>query len=312
MAYDNGLSLARGLTLVWLVVAVGLAGCRANDCGCEKPDPEGGARVAATDCEPGIGPAGSDCASASDPGEDGSGDVDIEVPFLPLTWVAVPGGTFLMGCSPDDSACDDDEKPPHEVSVVAFEMLETEVTEAQFEHVLGWSPIGPHSKAGDVDKPLVNFTYADAVVFCEALGGRFPTEAEWEWAARSGTSTRYYCGNDAGCLDGNAWYGPNSGGVRHAVRTKAPNPFGLYDMLGNVREWCADWYDPTYYGTSPSDRPSGPGQGILKVLRGGGFFSKSDALRVSNRDADEESDDYGWEDVGFRCVRELDANAPRP
>lgn len=289
---------------LWFSVCVALAACSGNDeCGCHGHKSEGEVCATSSECQSGLQCDNSVCTADSLPQEDALDEVEVVVPLVPLKWVPVPGGTFMMGCSEGDTQCEDDERPAHQVTVSAFEMLETEVTEGQFEEVLGWKPYRAEGSEVNVDKPMQSFTYSDAVVFCEALGGRFPTEAEWEWAARGGTATRYYCGDNADCLDAVAWHSGNSEGIRHVVRGKAPNMYGLYDMLGNVREWTSDWYDEDYYATSPADNPSGPTDGVLKALRGGGYSGSAEALRVSRRDKEEESDDYGWEDVGFRCVR---------
>ena len=218
-------------------------------------------------------------------------------------WVDIPSGCLMMGCSPGDGDCSSNENPPHEVIISSFEMLETEVTMAQYGVVMGdlqscgWGD-GPDSPVDCVD-------WYEAKAFCEAVGGRLPTEAEWEYAARGGTTMKYYCGNDPECLDGIAWWGYNSGNHMHDVKGKAPNAYGLYDMLGNVWEWVNDWYDSDYYEYSPGANPQGPESGSDRVIRGGSFdfydYGTGYFLRVSYRYDAYPSDDN--DNLGFRCAR---------
>ncbi len=149
-------------------------------------------------------------------------------------WIPIPAGTFQMGCSPNDSGCTSKEEPSHAVTLSAFEMLETEVTEAQYLAVMGTNPSCNYNEGGGPDNPVECVTWFNAKAFCEAVGGRLPTEAEWEYAARGGTTTKYYCGDLVSCLTGIAWYGLNSDGKLHSVKGKTANAYGLYDMLGNV------------------------------------------------------------------------------
>jgi formylglycine-generating enzyme required for sulfatase activity len=218
-----------------------------------------------------------------------------------VKWVSIPGGTFEMGCSPGDGDCSDDEKPPHSVTVSGFEMLETEVTEAQYETVMGDNPSCDYNGGGGPDNPVECVTWFDAKAFCEGIGGRLPTEAEWEYSARGGTTTRYSCGDDASCLDAIAWYDANSDGHKHDVKGKDPNGYGLYDMSGNVWEWTADWYSETYYSESPANNPQGPDSGSIRVFRGGGFDYYAVYLRVSFRGYFSPSGDYS--NLGLRCAR---------
>ena len=232
-----------------------------------------------------------------------------------LVWVSISGGTFQMGCSPDDSACKPDEFPSHVVTLSDFEMLETEVTLSQYEAVMGenvWiSAKGP-------DYPVVLDTPWFVDSYCAALGGTLPTEAQWEYAARGGTTTRYYCGDDWHCLDDIAWWYGNSGAQIHPVKEKAPNAYGLYDMLGNAWEWVADGYAP-YTAVSALD-PLEPNGASTRVVRGGGCVYESgsvhevpsyDELRVSARDSSKYvGGKAGWlsptAPVGVRCVRPVE------
>jgi formylglycine-generating enzyme required for sulfatase activity len=149
---------------------------------------------------------------------------------------------------------------------------------------------------------MVNVTWNDARSYCIWAGGRLPTEAEWEYAARAGTQTRYYFGNDAALLGDYAWYRGNSGFVAHTVGQKKPNAWGLYDMLGNEWEWCQDWYG-TYPSQAVTD-PQGPSSGSSRILRGGGWYGDYGGdTGVSYRHRRLPGD--GYLPYGFRCVREV-------
>ena len=221
----------------------------------------------------------------------------------------------MMGCSMDDTTCKDDEKPQHRVRITrSFEMGRTEVTQAQWKAIMN---ANESVFVGD-NNPVENVTRAEAIDFANRLTMkkdgftyRLPTEAEWEYAARAGTTSAAY-----GPLDEIAWYGKNSDDESHPVAGKKPNAWGLYDMLGNVREWTADTFSASYYANSPVDDPPGappntglapPGRGTpgvaLPVIRGGGWPNPEESLRVSER--------YHYfgptlrvSDVGFRLVRE--------
>jgi len=263
--------------------------CSGLECG---PDPVCGTSCGTCDgdgtCEGGQCVGGSSC------------EPDCGTPEV-LKWVSIPGGTFEMGCSLNDNTCDGDENPPHSVTVSGFEMLETEVTEAQYEAVMDGNPSCNYGGGGGADTPVECVDWSNAKAFCEAIGGRLPTEAEWEYAARGGTTTRYYCGDDAEYLSDIAWCHVNSSGMKHSVKKKKPNAYGLHDMLGNVDEWTNDWYDGSYYESSPSSNPQGPESGSYRVRRGGGFNYGGGSLSVSNRDGDYPS--YHNYDLGIRCAR---------
>jgi len=221
---------------------------------------------------------------------------------LELAWIPIPGGTFDMGCSPDDTQCYADEAPVHPVTLSPFEILETEVTESQYLAATGVAPscnLGAF-EGGD-DFPVECVTWHEASALCEKVGGRLPAEAEWEYAARGGTTTKYYCGGSPGCLDEIAWSKSNSDGHKHEVGGKAPNAYGLYDILGNTFEWTADWYDSSYYSVSPQDNPEGPGSGSKRVFRGGSLYYDHDYLRVSYRNNVAPS--YCDPFIGIRCAR---------
>jgi formylglycine-generating enzyme required for sulfatase activity len=208
-----------------------------------------------------------------------------------MVWV--DGGSFMMGSSDGFS----DQKPLHQVTVSGFYMDKTQVTRAEYERVMGTNP---SSLEGCPDCPVDNVSWHDAKTYCEKVGKRLPTEAEWEYAARAGTTTSYYWGN--GSPDAYAWHLGNSGFTTHSVGQKQPNAWGLYDMIGNVWEWCSDWYDENYYTNSPSQNPQGAASGTDRVLRGASCYFRSSALRPATR-AKSDPDDHHNSLIGFRCVR---------
>jgi formylglycine-generating enzyme required for sulfatase activity len=194
-------------------------------------------------------------------------------------YVWIPPGTFTMGCSDNDPTCEDDEKPPHIVAIPrGFWLARTEAVEQ------------------GSNLPVAEVSWAAARARCEAVGGRLPTEAEWEYAARAGTSTRYYAG-----LQAIAWYEDNSDSQRHPVGGKAANAFGLHDMLGNVSEWVIDRYYNKYYEDSdPIDVDLPLAANATGVARGGSWVSNPEGVRVSRRLEME----TGAEEphIGFRCA----------
>ncbi len=208
-----------------------------------------------------------------------------------LTYVWIPPGQFMMGCSPDDKECDPSEKPQHPVNVThGFWLGQTEVTVAAYAR-FSKKPIGRQNP----DFPITGVTWFEAKSYCEWAGLRLPTEAEWEYAARAGTTGATY-----GPLNDVAWYRANSGELYHAVRGKLPNAWELYDMLGNVWEWVADWYDAKYYQQSPNTDPLGPSTGEDRVVRGGVWASVPRAVRASERAYNDPSG-QGYS-FGFRCA----------
>jgi formylglycine-generating enzyme required for sulfatase activity len=158
-----------------------------------------------------------------------------------------------------------------------------------------WNP-----QAGYDNYPVINVTWYGAKAYADWLGGSLPTEAQWEYACRAGTSTSYSFG--AGNIRDYAWYDDNSGDHTHPVGEKSPNAWGLYDMHGNVYEWCNDWY--ANYGSTPASdpvtNPTGPSTGANRVLRGGSWYSSAQYCRSAFRsDGDPDYADY---DIGFRVV----------
>jgi formylglycine-generating enzyme required for sulfatase activity len=183
---------------------------------------------------------------------------------LNMKFVTVAAGEFTMGCSSGDEGCKADERPAHPVKITKpFEIGAYEVTQAQWTGVMGSNP---SANKGD-DHPVEMVSKTEVDTFLTKLNARndgyryrLPTEAEWEYAARAGSKTAY-----DGTLDAIAWYAGNSEDESHAVGTKKPNAWGIYDMVGNVREWVADQYSASYYSSSPTEDPTGPPPG-----RGGG------------------------------------------
>ncbi len=210
-------------------------------------------------------------------------------------WIAP--GTFTMGCSPGDSECRDNEKPAHPVSIeTGFWLGQTEVTIAAYQRFAVRHALKPPSGEGTL--PITGLTWVQAKEYCSAIGGRLPTEAEWEFAARAGSPQAYY-----GMVPKIAWYAENSGDVPHSVGSKQPNAWGLYDMLGNVKEWVLDRYYNKYYLDSPAtgpdvDQPLAPN--ATAVARGGFWGSDATNLRVSYRSEQENDSTDG--SIGFRCA----------
>ena len=212
-------------------------------------------------------------------------------------FVPVPAGEFMMGSDSGGG----DEKPRHRVRITKrFEMGKYEVTQAQWKAVMG---ANPSNFKGD-DRPVEMVYWNDVQEFLKRLNAmndgyryRLPTEAEWEYAARAGSAA-----DTAADLDAVAWHSGNSGSETHPVGRKRANAWGLYDMLGNVWEWCADWYGANYYASSPVDDPQGPASGTFHGLRGGSWGVFPGFVRPSYRDWVYPVDYF--HDYGFRLVRE--------
>ncbi|MDP6396118.1 MAG: formylglycine-generating enzyme family protein [Candidatus Marinimicrobia bacterium] len=193
----------------------------------------------------------------------------------PIGMVFVEGGTFQMGSNSGDS----DEKPVHTVTVSSFYMDKTEVTQAEYRKVMGKNP----SKfSGCDDCPVENVSWHDANKYAKKVGKRLPTEAEWEYAARGGNKSKGYSYSGSNDLDAVGWYDNNSRSKTHPVAQKQPNELGLYDMSGNVWEWCSDRYGD--YSSSSQTDPQGSNSGEYRVLRGGCWCYVADYCRVAARD----------------------------
>jgi PKD repeat protein len=245
-----------------------------------------------------------------------------------LDWVNVSGGTFQMGSNNGGS----DEQPIHTVTLSSFEITKYETTNGQFSEFLnsiGCSADGNFNDpeygnvqyidmgetsvqirysggqfvpgSGKTDFPVIEVTWYGAHAFALWAGGRLPTEAEWEFAARGGNQSNGYTYSGSNNIDDVAWYGGNSNYHTHQVGTKAPNELGIYDMSGNVWEWCNDWFSGIYYSSSPQNNPQGPSSGTYRVGRGGTCNGGANYSRVAYRDMHLP----GWTNyfLGFRIVR---------
>jgi formylglycine-generating enzyme required for sulfatase activity len=228
------------------------------------------------------------------------------VPPAPaITWVRIPPGSFEMGCGAIDDRCGGDESPRHSVTISkAFEMMATEVTVGMYRALTPAIDDQP-AWSTSPDHPVVIVTWDEAQSFCRVAGGRLPTEAEWEYAARGGRADLVYpWGNQApvdreGAVNGAAF----EGDAAWPVKSFAANPFGLYDMAGNVWEWVADFGG--FYSPVNAVDPTGPDSGRVRVVRGGSYGDDPVNLRVSNRTPN--PPDRANVNVGFRCAR--DANS---
>jgi formylglycine-generating enzyme required for sulfatase activity len=227
--------------------------------------------------------------------------------FMGISFIKIEPGCFQMGENKKFKESSEAELPNHRVCIEKpFFLGETEVTQKQWEDVMGNNP----SKAKGLYKPVEKVSWDDTQLFIKRLNEkegdnkfRLPTEAEWEYAARAGTNTVYSFGDKADNLADYAWYG-NLGyhGSAHDVAQKKPNPWGLFDMHGNVWEWVQDWYGASYYSDSPVNDPKGPDSGQYKVYRGGSWVGKAVNLRSSVRFSGLPV--TRTNDVGFRLVRE--------
>jgi len=235
----------------------------------------------------------------------------------------IPGGWFEMGSAENREM----DEPLHRVYVGPFYIDRHEVTQAEYERVTGENP----SRWKNADNPAEQIRWANAATYCnarsrleglepaydpetwecnfEADGYRLPTEAEWEYAARAGAETEYFFGDDPAALKQHAWFKENCSRRPRPVGQREPNAWGLYDVYGNVWEWCNDFYQEDYYPESPEKDPRGPASGENRVVRGGCWNSRPDECRSAYRNYE----DPGYTDVcfgkdihgfvGFRCVR---------
>lgn len=266
------------------------------------------------------------------------------------TMIKIPAGKFMMG---SDIGLKE-YRPKHEVYIDSFYIDKYETTQAEYTALMKENPTETKKKKPNLEPPYLEnvsvgpnypvsrISWTDAAKYCNARsrneklepcydentwecdftknGYRLPTEAEWEYACRAGTTTTYYFGDDVNELSKYANYWPDAAKYYEAmadigiwekplptlqpVGQKKPNSWGLYDMLGNVREWCNDWYDETYYTRSPESNPQGPEKGEYKVTRGGGYIDGN--ARCYDRSPHKM--DVHWACVGFRCVRNCPAN----
>ena len=215
--------------------------------------------------------------------------------------VYVKGGSFAMGATAEQgSDAQSDEKPTHSVTVSDFYIGKYEVTQAQWEAIMGTNP---SNWKGD-NLPVENVSWNDIQKFIKKLNAqtgkkfRLPTEAEWEYAARGGNQSKGYKYSGSNNISEVAWYDGNSRSKTHPVGQKAPNELGIYDMSGNVWEWCQDWYGS--YSSSSQANPTGPSSGSIRVLRGGSWYNGARNCRVSSRCYSRP--DYRYDHYGFRLV----------
>jgi formylglycine-generating enzyme required for sulfatase activity len=198
-----------------------------------------------------------------------------------MEWVAIPAGTFMMGSPYSEKDRDSDEGPQHQVTLSGFKMSKYEVTFAQYDafcEAMGQSK--PSDEGwGRGNRPVINISWEDATAFAKWMGCRLPTEAEWEYACRAGTTTAYYTGNT---INSNQ---ANFVGQTQPVGSYAPNAWGLFDMHGNAYEWCSDWYGE--YSSTSQTNPYGPALGLNRVLRGGAERPSGRNCRSANRSSDD-------------------------
>ena len=217
---------------------------------------------------------------------------------LNLKMILVEGGTFAMGSN--DGVYN--ERPVHNVTLDSYYIGETEITQAQWRAVMGSNP---SSYTGD-NRPVENVSWNEAQEFCKklsALTGKkyvLPTEAQWQYAARGGNKGKGYTYSGSNTIGDVAVYSGNRVSGHSIVKSKKPNELGIYDMSGNVWEWCSDWYKDSYYSSSPKTNPQGPSSGSDRVLRGGSWGNSAGYCRVANRSFSNPSirSDYN----GFRVV----------
>ncbi|MFL2434698.1 MAG: formylglycine-generating enzyme family protein [Vicinamibacterales bacterium] len=243
------------------------------------------------------------------------GKADLTAQEIELPWVRVEAGTFQMGCVPDDPFCLDTELPRHEVTLSAFELMETELTVSQYGIYIdatGRTPPPAPDFLQTGDHPVVHLTWDDAESVCTWVGGRLPTEAEWEYAARGGSEgTIFWWGNQltrdyanfghTECCTG------TTGGADEWVNTAPvgsfpPNGFGFYDISGNAWEWVDGWIDDPYPSESVIN-PHPPETGQLRVMRGASWLNYPEVWRLSVRLAF--SAEAHTSNIGVRCARDL-------
>ena len=216
--------------------------------------------------------------------------------------VYVEGGTFMMGATSEQgSDADDDEKPAHQVTLSSFSIGRYEVTQEEWQAVMGSNP----SEFKGSKRPVEEVSWDDCQAFIRKLNSisgrrcRLPTEAEWEYAARGGNRSRGYKYAGSNNLSAVAWHWDNSREQTHEVGGKQPNEQGLYDMSGNVWEWCQDWYGS--YSSSSQTNPTGPSSGSRRVDRGGGWSGDARGCRVSSRRG--RTPGYRYRYLGFRLAQ---------
>jgi len=241
-----------------------------------------------------------------------SDDIVITIKSVSFVMKPVEGGTFQMGSENNDGIADDDEKPTHSVTVSSFYISEIEVTQGLWEAVMGTTVIYQRNLVNSssplrglgADLPMYYVNWYECQEFIRRLNSqtgkcfRLPTEAEWEYASKGGNKRNDFKYAGSNSLANVAWYSDNSNSSSHPVKSKTPNAIGLFDMSGNVWEWCQDWYG--YYNNNIETNPIGPADGSKRVVRGGSWYSNSSYCRVTKR----YKIDPGYRDTcyGFRLV----------
>lgn len=259
------------------------------------------------------------CTKEENPSDPGTGGEDFErvtinVNGVSFNMIPVEGGTFWMGAQNAnyngqnyDSNANNDENPVHQVTLNKYYIGETEVTQALWLEVMGsWPETAPSSEFGLGDHfPAYFINWTDCQNFISELNAltgcafRMPSEAEWEYAARGGKQSSGYAYSGSNTIDEVAWYSENSSSS-HVVKSKVANELGIFDMSGNVWEWCSDWYQSDYYSTCPSDHPTGPSAGTLRVERGGSWGRYATSSRVAYRYCN--APNYRSSSIGLRLV----------
>jgi formylglycine-generating enzyme required for sulfatase activity len=237
---------------------------------------------------------------------------------IDMKFVWIPAGEFVMGSSPKEKGHCSNEGPQRKVTISkGFWLGQTPVTQRQYVRIMGNNPslfnkdhdeftrLPQHQPFFD-ERPVEQVSWNDAIGFCQTLSRKMyeeyslPTEAQWEYACRAGTTTAYCFGDNISQLEKYAWYLDNSNGTTKRVGYREPNAWNLYDMLGNVNEWCQDWYQDNYNGLDNVD-PQGPSCGTSRVLRGGCFLSNAAGCRAAFRDCG--TPEYiGPANTGFRII----------
>ena len=306
--------------------------------------------LGACSSSPATSDGGNDTGSGpSDTLADGAGPADATDPNARV-FVRIEPGMFTMGSTSEWAT--EFEEPEREVTLTRpFEIQTTEVTQAQYQEVMddntalfGGCPLCPverikwheavaytnalSAKEGFEPCYTISGEDQDEVVFLglDCTGYRLPTEAEWEYAARAGSTSEWFCGAEPDCLEGYGWLKSNSASKTHEVATVMPNAWGLYDMVGNVYEWTNDWHAPDYYAEGQNTDPIGPEEGFHRAYRGGSWSSEPPQARSSDRSINlpnevegnpcggqfcwPDNDDgtkwyYHSPDLGFRIVRTL-------
>ena len=260
--------------------------------------------------------------------------ISLDLKLVPKDMVFVKGGSFEMG-QPDPNiggnGWTDNAQPVHTVTVNDFYIGKYEVTHREYIEFLNAKGVNFNgsysgteyidmdakhcaigyrsdkfyfkgsSYANDENCPVIGVTWYGSDAYCKWKGGRLPTEAEWGYAARGGNKSKGYTYSGSNTIDNVAWYRENSGNKTHKVGTKQPNELGIYDMSGNVWEWCSDWYNKNYYSSSSRNNPQGPSGGTYRVLRGGSWGNYDFYCRVANRYY--YNPDRSRSSLGFRFVR---------